>query len=349
MENTIKNNNFNNGTGSLGKPLPVLILSKGLSESIKHHLTAQGVEVHHYEVSSDDEQNFFTKPVISKAIKYAKEQNFQLVLTIDPESNRISIAVRLEPDGKFRILSIHQLAVLVAHSIVQSGTAAKGIILKSFRISEMLERLAIKNQVRCINFLPDELYSMKKRLEDNGEEIILVVNENQEIHMGGDDSFLKILSTLINEEIMARKSNKTLFDKLIGLYQEFGFYKEKMLTVPLIQKSQFKHYENMMNMVRRSGPDSLPFGEIRMLTDYKKGRTRNYLTGKKMEIDSQSFNAVSISLSDGSSILMELSSNKMIYNIAVKGSLNSKDQFEIVNKSSKKQILKVLESLNRIQ
>jgi phosphoglucomutase len=345
MENSTENNNHLANSENLQNTLSVLILSNTPATNLIQHLTDLGVDVHKYDVLPEDKQDLFTKPVISKGVKYAKEQEFHLVLTIDEEEKKLSIAVRVEPDGKFRIFTIHQLAVLLADAFVRSEDAENGVILKSFRITEMLERLAIKHKVKYINFYNDNSKNIISNLEEGKK--YLLINDNQEVHMSGENSYLDIILHLINEELMLRKANKTLFDKLISLYVEYGFYKEKMLTVNLQQKTQLKHYEKLLDLVRKSASDSLLSNEIRMMTDYKKSRTRNLLSGKELKLQAPTLNAVMLSFSDGSSILMELANDKLLYNVSVKNSLHSKIQFDDINKSSKKQVMKLIESINR--
>ena len=346
MENTIDKRSDDSGTQD--KPVSVLILCKNNTEKIEESIRRLGFIPETFAIEPADEENMFTKPVIAKAVKYAKEHEYHLVFTVDPDSNRFTVAVRIEPEGKFRILNVHQLAVLVTDLLIKSFSENTGVILKSFRITEMLNKIASKNSIKCIDYHQGQLSEAIINLEKENKKVLLMVDENLEFNTYEEDSLYKIISLLVEREAMLRRSNKTLFDDLIRLFVENGFYKEKVLAINLQQKTQSKHYNKILDLMRKGAPDTLLSGEVKSVTDYKKGTSKNFLSGKVTKISSPPLNAVNVILSDGSSIGMELGDEKMTYHISVRSKIHSKDQFEEVNKSSKKRVLKLIESLNRL-
>jgi phosphomannomutase len=300
-----------------------------------------------YELDPDDHQNIFAIPVIAKAVKYAMEHDFHLVIAVDPDNKKLIVAVRENPEGKFQILNVHQLSILLADLMLQQSDNLKdGVFLKTFRITEMFERMVMKNEGKCINIFPDETVEAKKQLLDYDERLILSVNDNQEFSLAGEDPIHQIITYLLKEEALLRESDKTLFDKLIGLYQQYGFYKEKMLSVDLQQKSQYKHYNELIDSVRRNTPLSLNNCDIRLLMDFKKGKSKNLFSGKETKLNTPAFNGIMIILADGSSIIMELTLHKMNYFVSVRSSLPTKEHFDGTNSNCDKQIIKLLQTVN---
>ena len=346
MENTI--NKRPDDSEIQRKPVSVLILCKTNAHKIEEYINGLGFVSEAYPIDPADVENMFSKTVIAKAVKHAKEQEYHLVLTVDPDSNRFTLAVRIEPEGKFRILNVHQLAVLVTDLLIKSFSENTGVILKSFRITEMLNKIASKNSIKCIDYHQGQLSEALMKLEKENKKVLLMVDENLEFNTYEEDSLFKIIALLVEREAMLKKANKTLFDDLIRLFIENGFYKEKVLTINLQQKIQSKHYNKILDLMRKGAPDTLLSAEVKSVIDYKKGTSKNFLSGKVTKITNPPLNAVNVILSDGSSIGMELGEEKMTYHISVRSKIHSKDQFDEVNKSSKKRVLKLIESLNRL-
>jgi phosphoglucomutase len=126
-----------------------------------------GVQVALVDEQSEADPNFSTvkspnpenAEALTQGIKVANKTKSPYVFASDPDCDRIGVAV-LEEKGKFSCLSGNQVACILAEyrllalksqQVIKEGNESGFALLKTFVTSPLLEKIAQKYGIRCVN------------------------------------------------------------------------------------------------------------------------------------------------------------------------------------------------------
>src|SRR5699024_3668918 len=134
----------------------------------------------------------------------------------------------------------------------------KQYIVKTIVTTELIDHIAKKFFVECYNTLTGFKYiaSIIRKLEGEKEFIV-----------GGEESYGYLISDFVRDKdaiascaiiaemtAYAKDEGKTLFEMLVDIYQEFGFYKEKLIYITKKGKKGAEEIEKMMVDLRTNPP-----------------------------------------------------------------------------------------------
>jgi len=324
--------------------LSVLLVNITEATEITDHLENLDVTVQKYE-EDQEIPGTLNYDLLKRALNSAKNQHIDLIMSVDPIGKRLSLAALTEPDGEFRILNFNQLAAIITELAIRENEDPEAELFKSFRVTELIDKIANKHHVKC-----NAIYqSLSKNIDEiNQVNLLMHFTDNQEYYLKNEHGILNIIDLIIAEVASLKNEGKTLYETLTKLYLSHGFFKEKSLTVQLNGKSQLKHYGRLIDKLRTSNSESIKNNSIKIVTDFKKQKSKNLLSGKVTKLDNDLFNGVLVSMTNGSTIAVELSDNKLNYNISVRGSFSAKDQINEIDKSCNKEIIKLIDKVNAI-
>lgn len=212
------------------------------------------------------------------AIKYAKEQNADIVFGTDPDSDRLGVVVRLE-DGSYNVLNGNQIGALLCEFILRTrkanGTLPKeGAVVKSIVSTEMIRAITKDYGIETIDVLTGFKFIGEKIKEFEAEgkfdKYVFGFEESYGYLKGSycRDKDAVVASMLITELAADLKANgKTLYDGLIELYEKYGYYLENVQTKTLAGKEGLAEIKAIMKKFREEG---VPF-DLEKSLDYSKG------------------------------------------------------------------------------
>lgn len=332
--------------------LRIVLTGQQRDGTIKNMLEKDGHEVIFIEAEEPlpDESTNFNFKHLRQGINYAQQNGFDLVIGLDEPAGKMSIAVRKEPKGAFVLLNIHQLAAILTDHWIQSEEDFKFIFLKSIHISDMLETIAIKSGQKCISSIiePGTLINYAKDLlEEQPGCRIIGISENQEFY-DSEQNFPDIIKNIVRLENELRDEDKTLFDYLISLYNQYGFYKEKTFVVDIVSGRQKKHMLHTMQNIRNN-PGILE-GRIPLsrITDYFKGVSYNLLTQKRIQLSGPKTNILKIESGINTSVTMKPSVDKFYYYVSIMESKISRETYQEENRMIDQRMLKLIEIINAL-
>jgi len=297
----------------------------------------------------DDTENVFNFLSLKPAINQATQEEHGLIIGIEPNLERIALAVRKYKNGAFVVLNSHQVAAILFKMWMDSGKYENLICLKSIHTSDLIEYMAIKSGLNCINEIiePGELKNAVKEVQKTAEnEPICGFNIDQQI-FHTDLEFSDILISIGQKELELREAGLTLFDYLLEIYQEFGFYKEKTITVDISSKTQKTHLLSIMDKIRKNPKYLESIFPLNTITDYRKGSKRSIMTDKVNSFPGSKENILKMESSNNLSVTFAPTDTKMTYYISIKGGTTSKEKYADKNKEMDDEILKVIQMLNR--
>ena len=176
---------------------------------------------------------------MSIGLKKAKEIDADILLGTDPDSDRVGIAVK-NPKGEWVLMNGNQTALLAFNYMIEARKA-KGIaqpndmVIKTIVTTNLIDDVAAANGVTCYNVLTGFKWIAELITEKLGKENYIIGGEESYGLMIGDKirdkdaiSAVALLSEMAAYEKDQRRS---LFEKLIDLYVQYGYYKENLISI----------------------------------------------------------------------------------------------------------------------
>ncbi|MEN9684818.1 MAG: hypothetical protein RLZZ28_604 [Bacteroidota bacterium] len=247
---------------------------------------------------------------MSIGLKKAKELDADILLGTDPDADRVGIGVK-NHKGEWVLMNGNQTAVL-AFSYMMEARKAKGIagpndmVITTIVTSEMINRVAEKNNVACYNVLTGFKWIAEKIKELDGQKNYVI---------GGEESFGLMIGNQIRDkdavsavalmcEMAAYEKNrgKTLFEKMIELYCKYGFYYENLISITKKGMNGQKEIADMMQGYRSNPPATIAGSPVTTLLDYQLQKGSNPATGESWSIELPKSNVLQFITADGSKI-----------------------------------------------
>jgi phosphoglucomutase len=131
-----------------------------------------------------------------------------------------------------------------------------------------------------------------------------------------------------------KEKGKTLFQKMIDLYVQYGFYKEHLISITKKGMDGQQQIAAMMESYRNNPPQQINGVAVEQLLDYEMRKGKNLLTGSEWEIKLPKSNVLQFILTDGSKISARPSGTepKIKFYFSVNAKLGSTVEFEKTGK-----------------
>ena len=172
---------------------------------------------------------------MERVINRGKEVGATMVMATDPDTDRVGIGVK-RADGEFILLNGNQAFSLMMYFILKNLKDTKNsYIAKTIVTSELVDIMAERMGVECFNTLTGFKYIAALMGKLEGKKKFIAAGEESYGYMVGD--FVRdkdAVSACAFFAAMAASSaeeKKSMYDWLIDMYVEFGFYKEHLLNL----------------------------------------------------------------------------------------------------------------------
>lgn len=275
---------------------------------------------------------------MEQVIRKGKEVGATMVMATDPDTDRVGIGVR-RADGEFILLNGNQAFSLMMYFILKNlKDRDNAYIAKTIVTSELVDTMAAAMGIECYNTLTGFKYiaSLMGKLE--GAKRFVAAGEESYGYMVGD--FVRdkdAVSACAFFAAMAASSTeekKSMYDWLIDMYVEFGFYKEYLMTLTKKGQQGEQEIKAMMEKFRNNPPAEITGSRVTRLLDYKLLEETDLLTGKKTRLEFPVSDVLQFYLEDGTKVSVRPSGTepKIKFYIAVKTDLPSREQFEAKNR-----------------
>jgi len=290
------------------------------------------------------------------AIEQAVKENADIVMATDPDSDRVGIAVR-DNNGSFILLNGNQTATILFYYVLEKWHARKKLsgnefIVKTIVTTELLAEIAKGFGVKYFDVLTGFKFIADKIRFYEGTMKFIIGGEESYGYMVGDfvrDKDAVSACALIAETAAyAREQGKTLFELLLDIYLEFGFYKEKLLSVVRQGKAGAEEIQAMMDGFRKNPPDLINHSKVVEIKDYLTQKGKDPRTGEEYDIDLPKSNVLQFITEDGSKISMRPSGTepKIKFYFGVKTKLNKRKDYSEMNTALDEKISGIIKDLN---
>ncbi len=338
------------GTG--GQLIPTALKAMGFTNII--HVPEQDV------VSGDFPTVASPNPeepaALEMAIRRASETGADMVMASDPDADRVGIAIR-NNQGEFVLVNGNQTLLILFHYLITRWRELgrlKGneYIVKTIVSSELVKSIAVKNNVKMY-----DCYTGFKWIAT-----VMRENEGKRQYIGGGEESYGFLAEdfvrdkdavsacLLLAEVAAwaKDSGKTMYQLLQDIYLEYGFSKEKGISVVRKGKSGAEEIEAMMKNYRQNPITEIAGSKVVFIKDFAKLIGYDLVENEQLTLDMPTTsNVLQYFTEDKTKVSVRPSGTepKIKFYIEVQVPVKSREEFETVDAAAEQKINEVRKSL----
>ena len=248
------------------------------------------------------------RKTMAMAMELGREQNADLVLATDPDSDRIGVALR-NGAGEYVLLNGNQtLALLLSYQLTRWAERGEldgnQYVVKTIVTSTMANTVAEHFGVKCYDCLTGFKYIAKIIRENEGKAKYIGGGEESFGYLAGDyvrDKDAVSACALAAEAAAWAKDTMglTLYEWLQELYVKYGFFRESLVSVVRKGKEGAEEIQKMMVDFRENPPKALAGSDVVLVRDFKSLEEKNLLSGEVGKIDQDSSNVLQWVTADG--------------------------------------------------
>jgi len=293
---------------------------------------------------------------MSLAIKLAKDIDADLVLATDPDADRVGIGAK-NNQGEFQLINGNQAASLLVYYMLKMWSE-KGkldgnqFVIKTIVTTDLLLDIAKKFNVEGYETLTGFKYIAAVIKELEGKKKFIVGGEESYGYLSGDfvrdKDAISSCALLAEMTAWAKDNGMGLFDLLIEMYKEFGFYQESLLSITRKGKAGAEEIQEMMKEMRQNPPKSIHGSPVEKVYDYLSGEVKNMASGETAPLDFPKSNVLQYTTKDGTKISVRPSGTepKIKFYFSVKEPLENKEDFNKVQEILNRKIESIIEELS---
>jgi phosphoglucomutase len=276
-------------------------------------------------------------------------------MATDPDADRVGIAVK-NNEGDWVLMNGNQAACLLVNYALTAWEKAGKLdgsqyVVKTIVTSYMIDKIAASKGVECFNTLTGFKYIGELMTKFAGKRTFIAGGEESYGYLVGEHARDKdaVISCAMMAEMVAyyKDQGMSLYDALVGLYEDYGFYLEKLISLKREGKKGAEEIQAMLKNLRENPPATLGGARVTTIKDYLSSVSKNVLTGEEEKIDLPSSNALQFFTEDGSIISARPSGTepKVKFYCSVNTELASKDAFSATEAALDKKLDTILQDL----
>ncbi len=245
------------------------------------------------------------------ALKLAREVGADVVLATDPDADRLGIYSYDTKSGDYVSFTGNMSGMLIAEYILRERTR-KGImpanpaLVKTIVTTNMADPIAAKYNVKLIEVLTGFKYigEQIKWFEEKGTNNYVFGLEESYGCLAGtharDKDAVVAVMCLCEVAAWCKKNGITLWDQMLNIYEEYGYFKEDLYTITLKGMDGSKQIQEMMTKLRNNPPKTLGDWKVLRFRDYEEDVIINMENGEKTKTGLPKSNVLYFDLTDDS-------------------------------------------------
>lgn len=292
---------------------------------------------------------------LKMAIEKAKEHDADIVLGTDPDADRVGVVVKDKSDN-YLILNGYQTASILIHYLLskwheKGKLTGSEYIVKTIVTTDLLYEIAKKYGVEHFNVLTGFKYIADVIKHFEGRKTFIGGGEESYGYLAGEfvrDKDAVISCSLIAETAAWTKNmGITLYDLLLDIYVEYGFFKEKLVSIERKGKEGAEEIERMMRNFRKNPPLKINGSDVIEIFDYQNEKSLERINSGNGEIKMPPSDVMQFFLKDGSKISVRPSGTepKIKFYFSVRDKLDDTRSFDIVNQKLENKIENIVKDL----
>jgi len=299
---------------------------------------------------------------MSLGLKLSEAIDADILCGTDPDADRIAIGVK-DLSGKWILMNGNQTAVLAFNYLIEARKT-KGIaksndmVITTIVTTPMIGEIAKANGVVCYLVLTGFKWIAELIRQKEGKENYIIGGEESFGLMIGDKirdkDGVSAVALLCEMAAYEKEKGRSLYEKMIDLYVQYGFYKEHLISITKKGMDGQQQIAAMMESYRNNPPGIINGSDVAILIDYELQKGKNLSTGPGGRTDEEwetglpKSNVLQFILADGSSISARPSGTepKIKFYFSVNAKLGSAAEFEKVNTELEGKIKAIIADMN---
>lgn len=292
---------------------------------------------------------------LKMAMELAEKTNADIVIGTDPDSDRLGIAIR-DLEGNMKLLNGNQTMIVMTEFLLNNwkkeGRLNGNEFIGSTIVStSMMQALADGYNTELKIGLTGFKW-IAKMIKDFPDMDFIGGGEESFGYMVGD--FVRDkdanTSTLLACEIAAEAKSKgsSFYKSLIELYSEFGFYKERLISLTKKGIEGAQEIKQMMVDARENPLSEVNGSKVIRIEDYQLSIAKDMVNNSQSNIDIPKSNVLIYYTEDGSKIALRPSGTepKIKFYVSVNTKLDNVSDFEKTEQYLEARIDAILKDMN---
>lgn len=242
-------------------------------------------------------------------LKLAREVDADIVLATDPDADRLGVRVK-DRNGEYHDLTGNMSGCLLANyelsqrKTVNGSLPEDGALVKTIVTTNLADAIAKGYGVNLIEVLTGFKYI--------GQQILGFENSGKGTYLFGfEESYGCLIGTYARDKdaIVAtmalceaaayyKTQGKTLWDAMIDMYEEFGYYKDAIQAVTMKGIEGLQKIQEIMTTLRQNPPAEFAGHKVTAVRDYKLDEITDLATGEKKPTGLPNSNVLYYELTD---------------------------------------------------
>ena len=276
---------------------------------------------------------------LNMAIQKAIATDADLVLASDPDADRIGVAAKNDK-GEFILINGNQIALIFINYLIKrykelGKITGKEYIVKTIVTTELIAKIAEKNKIEMFDcytgfkWIAAVIKDMegKKTYIGGGEESYGFLPED----FVRDKDAVSSCALMAEIAAWAKDNGKTLFEMLLDIYVEYGFRKEKGISVVKKGKSGAEEIEQMMKDFRKNPIKEIAGSRVILVKDFANLTALDLVENEKIILDMPTTsNVLQYFTEDGTKVSIRPSGTepKIKFYIEVAGTMKSREDYD---------------------
>ncbi|NGX84905.1 phospho-sugar mutase [Aequorivita sp. KMM 9714] len=272
---------------------------------------------------------------LKMALELAEKENADIVIGTDPDCDRLGIAVR-NSNNEMVLLNGNQTMVLMTHFLIEQWQKAGKLNGNQFVASTivstpMVEKIANHYNVKYLEGLTGFKW-IAKMIKDNPELEFIGGGEESFGYLVGD--FVRdkdaVTATLLACEIAAQKKHagNSMFQYLNDVYNQFGNYREHLISLTKKGKQGAEEISNMMKELRTNPFKEIAGSKVGRMDDVSKNETTDFIKNETSTLNLPKSNVLIFYTEDGSKIAARPSGTEPKIKFYISVNTSEKENFE---------------------
>lgn len=289
------------------------------------------------------------------ALSKAREADADIVMGTDPDADRVGLAVK-NGAGEWILLTGNQAGAILIYYLVTRWKETGRIkgseyIVKTIVTTELIAEIAKQNGVKYFDCLTGF-----KWIAD----LIGRYEGTMKYIAGGEESYGYLCGEFVRDKdavmscalfaeatAWAKDRGKMLYDVLLDIYVEYGFFLESGISLVKTGKSGAEEIEAMMSAYRSHPVKEIQGSPVVKVLDYQTSEWKDLQTGETGKIDLPKSNVLQFITLDDTKVSIRPSGTepKIKYYLGVRATLSQKSDFDRIKTQLNTKIQKIITEL----
>ena len=275
---------------------------------------------------------------LAMAVQKARETDADIVMASDPDADRIGIAIK-DDKGEWILVNGNQTFLIFIYYLITKWKelgrlTGNEYVVKTIVTTEVMADVARKNGVEYYDCFTGFKWIAAVMRENEGKKTYIGGGEESYGFLSEDfvrdKDAVSACALMAEIAAWAKDNGKTLFQLLQDIYIEYGYGKEKGISVVRKGKSGAEEIVQMMKNYRENPPKEIAGSKVATIKDFKTLKMTDVATGTITDLDMPATsNVLQFFTEDGTKISVRPSGTepKIKFYIEVRGEMKTRADY----------------------